>query len=141
MKYSHTEKEALMGSDNAMMNKNWTGSSETVDFPGGSFLQPVPKGRSREKAEWKSTVSRELSESSYALEHSTVTLRRVHPQVECSGDKCPVHQKTDHSMREFPQHFRDDRGFMERICPHGIGHPDPDDLYADSVHGCDGCCL
>lgn len=43
---------------------------------------------------------------------------------------------------------------MERICPHGIGHPDPDDIAfkrnrprfgedmakADSIHGCDGCC-
>lgn len=32
---------------------------------------------------------------------------------------------------------------MERICPHGVGHPDPDCMYAkrDTVHGCDGCCL
>jgi hypothetical protein len=30
---------------------------------------------------------------------------------------------------------------MERICPHGVGHPDPDDVFAtDTVHGCDGCC-
>jgi hypothetical protein len=43
---------------------------------------------------------------------------------------------------------------MERICPHGVGHPDPDDLaYRISIakkmgkdtkylgiHGCDGCC-
>lgn len=34
---------------------------------------------------------------------------------------------------------------MERICKHGIGHPDPDDLkvqssWAEGVHGCDGCC-
>jgi hypothetical protein len=33
---------------------------------------------------------------------------------------------------------------MERICPHGIGHPDPDDPAfknpIEGVHGCDGCC-
>lgn len=29
---------------------------------------------------------------------------------------------------------------MERICPHGVGHPDPDDTNPDTVHGCDGCC-
>jgi hypothetical protein len=41
---------------------------------------------------------------------------------------------------------------MERICPHGVGHPDPDHLAfveerygtdeasVESVHGCDGCC-
>lgn len=29
----------------------------------------------------------------------------------------------------------------ERTCPHGVGHPDPDDvLNEDKVHGCDGCC-
>ena len=41
---------------------------------------------------------------------------------------------------------------MERICPHGIGHPDPDHLshtervhgleamLIEAIHGCDGCC-
>lgn len=50
-------------------------------------------------------------------------------------------------MRDFPTHFREDRQIMERICPHGIGHPDPDDAAFrasrgddDTVHGCDGCC-
>jgi hypothetical protein len=56
---------------------------------------------------------------------------------------CPIHSRTNHSMRSFPQHWRNDRGIMERICSHGIGHPDPDDpgLERDGgVHGCDGCC-
>jgi hypothetical protein len=44
-------------------------------------------------------------------------------------------------MADWPQHYRDDIGITERICPHGIGHPDPDDIYAQGhVHGCDGCC-
>lgn len=52
-------------------------------------------------------------------------------------------------MRDFPQNFRPDRGIMERVCPHGVGHPDPDDHYYWSslgrlseflLHGCDGCC-
>jgi hypothetical protein len=33
---------------------------------------------------------------------------------------------------------------MERVCPHGVGHPDPDDINVilgpEKVHGCDGCC-
>ncbi len=41
---------------------------------------------------------------------------------------------------------------VERICTHGIGHPDPDSVkYMESIsmpgakgtwssHGCDGCC-
>lgn len=40
----------------------------------------------------------------------------------------------------WPQHWRGDRHLMERICPHGVGHPDPDDINPDGVHGCDGCC-
>jgi hypothetical protein len=35
---------------------------------------------------------------------------------------------------------------MERICSHGIGHPDPDDISIingkdDGAHNCDGCCI
>ena len=34
-----------------------------------------------------------------------------------------------------------DGHFTERLCPHGIGHPDPDDTRAAKrIHGCDGCC-
>jgi hypothetical protein len=36
---------------------------------------------------------------------------------------------------------------MERICPCGVGHPDPDDAAYrlsqgddDTTHGCCGCC-
>jgi hypothetical protein len=34
---------------------------------------------------------------------------------------------------------------MERICEHGVGHPDPDDLRVIrdrimGIHACDGCC-
>ena len=75
------------------------------------------------------------------LEHSSQELVNVHSLEDCEGDVCPIHKLTDHSMRSFPQHWRDDRGIMERICPHGVGHPDPDDvLNEDRVHGCDGCC-
>jgi hypothetical protein len=74
---------------------------------------------------------------------------QVHSPPACAGEFCVVHNPSDHSMREFPTHWREDRGIMERICPHGVGHPDPDDLVyqerhfpqrAASIHGCDGCC-
>ena len=76
------------------------------------------------------------------LEHSSQELVNVHSLEDCKGDVCPIHKLTDHSMRSFPQHWRDDRGIMERTCPHGVGHPDPDDVLnnEDRVHGCDGCC-
>lgn len=55
-------------------------------------------------------------------------------------------------MRDWPQNWRDDTGVMERICPHGVGHPDPDHMTyvtlthgpevarGHGIHGCDGCC-
>lgn len=64
----------------------------------------------------------------------------AHEATECAAEFCTVHKPSDHSMRSFRQHWRGDRGIMERICLHGIGHPDPDDLSVDGVHGCDGCC-
>ncbi|MFE9525133.1 hypothetical protein [Streptomyces sp. NPDC006631] len=77
----------------------------------------------------------------------------AHPRKDCIGRHCAVHKPSAHVMAAFPQHFRFDRMLMERICPHGIGHPDPDDLEykemvlgpgeeaaAYGVHGCDGCC-
>jgi hypothetical protein len=67
-------------------------------------------------------------------------LRNVHREDQCAGDLCPIHNPSKHRMVEFPQHWRSDRRIIERICPHGIGHPDPDGRYEDTVHGCDGCC-
>lgn len=59
---------------------------------------------------------------------------------------CVIHSPSAHHMADWPQRWRGDRGIMERLCEHGIGHPDPDD-YAiregvdPGVHGCDGCCV
>lgn len=71
---------------------------------------------------------------------------RVHTRARCQGERCCIHNPSNHALRSWPQNWRADRGIMERLCRHGVGHPDPDDLmvksrpeYAD-VHGCDGCC-
>lgn len=76
------------------------------------------------------------------LEHRDTLLYNVHDKNACAGEFCTIHNRSKHSMRSFPQHWRSDAGFMERICPHGIGHPDCDELpeNRDRVHGCDGCC-
>ena len=73
----------------------------------------------------------------------------VHDKKMCAGEHCCIHNPSDHHMKNWPTHWRDDRGLMERLCKHGIGHPDPDDLAfkkrnslpdAKGIHGCDGCC-
>lgn len=79
------------------------------------------------------------------LEHSQTILSNVHDHEVCAGQPCTIHNRTDHVMRHFAQHWRSDRGIMERICSkHGVGHPDPDSPWSfDSfewVHGCCGCC-
>ena len=70
---------------------------------------------------------------------------RVHSVSVCGGDICVIHNQTQHHMLDWPLIWRSDRGIMERRCPHGIGHPDPDDYkirtkFDPGVHGCDGCC-
>jgi hypothetical protein len=82
-------------------------------------------------------------------------ITRVHPPDACAVRACAIHNPSGHHMRSWPTNFRSrwepgsiKPDHMERICPHGIGHPDPDDLaYQKSigngdvaVHGCDGCC-
>jgi hypothetical protein len=76
----------------------------------------------------------------------------AHPRKDCIGRHCCVHNPSDHHMADWPQHFRMDRALMERMCSHGVGHPDPDDLAYkrmmqgedynpyEGLHGCDGCC-
>lgn len=90
----------------------------------------------------------------------------IHPASECGGD-CPFHRPSEHHMRDWPITIRngpfDFRAreigsgrplyLTERICSHGVGHPDPDSLAflrqaagetqggAFARHGCDGCCL
>jgi hypothetical protein len=75
----------------------------------------------------------------------------VHSSSVCNGQKCCLHNPSDHHMKSWPIYIRMDKETLaERMCPHGIGHPDPDSLqWLEShghggnclgVHGCDGCC-
>lgn len=75
---------------------------------------------------------------------------RAHKRVDCHPP-CALHAPSDHHMKDWPLIMRRD-GRLERLCSHGIGHPDPDSLahtkanYPDflellAVHGCDDCCI
>jgi hypothetical protein len=81
----------------------------------------------------------EIGENAWMDDYNHVIVN-VHKPNQCKNDYCTIHQPSSHSMSGFPQRWRQDRHFMERICPHGIGHPDPDDIVLDRAHGCDGCC-
>lgn len=70
----------------------------------------------------------------------------VHQRDICAGEHCCIHSPSDHPLNMAVLNWR---GYvMERICGHGAGHPDPDDLAwrdrmgwdAPRAHRCDGCC-
>lgn len=67
---------------------------------------------------------------------------KVHGLSACRdrGQPCVIHSPSQHHMREWPLNWRSDTQAMERLCPHGIGHPDPDHLaYNESLtpeHDC-----
>lgn len=72
----------------------------------------------------------------------------VHEVSKCAGHFCCIHRPSRHPLATAPLNWRGPDIGMERICEHGIGHPDPDDLaHRESagltphgIHGCDGCC-
>ena len=84
----------------------------------------------------------------YFYKSGTGQTLRVHAVKDCRGQYCVIHNPSSHHMLSWPTHWRDDRSLMERLCPHGIGHPDPDHIAflpaerrsIESTHGCDGCC-
>lgn len=80
-------------------------------------------------------------------------LGATHPRTnQCDDRGCVIHNPSDHGMRHMKTLWRGDRYLMERLCEHGVGHPDPDDMSfkkrtmsaeryeVEGVHGCDGCC-
>ena len=76
----------------------------------------------------------------------------IHDPHYCLGQRCVFHRPSLHSMLLWPINIRSCAfdsvpGLVERLCPHGVGHPDPDSAaYFErsgtdaSTHGCDGCC-
>jgi len=90
----------------------------------------------------------------------TGRVMRVHARAVCVGRHCSIHNPSPEAEAIGVTHWRGDRGLMERICAHGVGHPDPDhmgylrriasdpydsrlrmqDVEAEAVHACDGCC-
>lgn len=68
---------------------------------------------------------------------------------ECREMGCVLHNPSDtiQNREGWPYHWRTDRGIMERICMHGVGHPDYDSARFlsrhgkeyENIHGCDFC--
>lgn len=79
----------------------------------------------------------------------------MHKKDMCAGTFCCFHNPSDHKMVDWPMNLRTDEwaaSLIERLCPHGVGHPDPDSVAfmekafpegggTWGVHGCDRCCI
>lgn len=93
----------------------------------------------------------------YLMPHERRTfgqLRQVHSIWECllwtPGAVCVVHNPMPGIWRGLALVWRDDKQIFERICPCGVGHPDPSQIpywvvshqHMKSIHGCCGemCC-
>lgn len=84
-------------------------------------------------------------------------LVNIHSEELCAGRICAIHNPTTEKPEcDWPTHWREDRGLMERVCDHGIGHPaiehmeylkdldeknGTDHAKWEGIHGCDGCCF
>lgn len=109
----------------------------------------------------------------YSNPQPDVYLKTHAPQI-CAGQNCCIHNPSDHHMKDWPLVHRTDEGVLipvnvvgtvtlgeelrgtmrklvvsDRVCEHGIGHPDPDSLawlhtqvasYPWEDHTCDECC-
>jgi len=78
---------------------------------------------------------------------------RTHVPEECADHPCAIHNHpSNHPLKDAPLNWRTDRKLLERICEHGIGHPDADAIdylstvigfkaaQLEGIHGCCGCC-
>lgn len=75
-------------------------------------------------------------------------LLRTHAATaDCAQRFCTIHNPSAHPLHQAPRLWDPNISIVLRICPDGIGHPDPDDLRVrDSVDPmieciCEcGCC-
>jgi len=77
-----------------------------------------------------------------------MSLAAPHDPALCAGQGCSRHHPSNHHMRTWPKIWREFYGYSDRMCSHGVGHPDPDDVVhlqalggACTEHACDGCCI
>jgi hypothetical protein len=77
-----------------------------------------------------------------------MSLAAPHDPAFCAGTGCSRHHPSNHHMRAWPKVWREYYGYSDRMCSHGVGHPDPDDVVhlqalgeVRTEHTCDGCCI
>lgn len=77
------------------------------------------------------------------------TVLETHPPDRCAGSNCCIHNPSKWPLATAPLVWHGYYKRMYRRCPHGICHPDVDEIAylarvtgddGWGVHTCDGCC-
>ena len=91
----------------------------------------------------ESPLATKLDENVYQLENNDQILKHVHDPKVCSSGPCPIHNQSNHPLRDAKQWFDWETKIMHRTCHHNRYHPDPDDYRASEIdHNCEcKCCI
>lgn len=78
----------------------------------------------------------------------------IHNPTQCAGRPCVFHNPSDHALSKAKVSYNESLHRVERVCSHGIHHPDVDEvvkvydgfgeteaLKFAKHNDCDGCCL
>ena len=83
------------------------------------------------------------------LENPDAILTNTHNPSLCEDRGCAIHDHpSDHPLNGAPLNWRNTDVILERICEHGMPHPDRDSAtfeasvgnHYKNEHDCDGCC-
>jgi hypothetical protein len=117
----------------------------------GSVLHSGPVYDMFEPVAWRVIASDGQQELLQPVGQLELRGLKVHSGQMCVGPTCALHAPSNHHMITWPLRWDTEEFIFRRECPHGIGHPDPDELawrhrfdrpLAPGVveYGCDGCC-
>jgi hypothetical protein len=75
----------------------------------------------------------------WVLKGSRQVLENVHPQGECAGEYCTIHNPAPGPWDDWPMKFL--YGVvMARICSHNVPHPAVEDILTGRAYASHDCC-
>jgi len=122
--------EELLRSKVTLQKQIETIDSELDPLIVEKLIESIPKAR---KEQERDRIFLEWSEN--------IFLVNTHSKERCRGENCTIHNRSENALRGWPQHYRSDRGIMERISPWGVGCPDLDDPCHKSEYGATHGCV
>jgi len=90
-----------------------------------------------------------IASASDTFTDSTGLKIQTHHSRDCKGENCSIHNPSSHKLDKARQVWDDENKLMQRVCEHGLKHPDFDDVKFNKdaksnanygKHNCDGCC-